>query len=100
MWALVLGPGTSDPISELPVTFKESIPVIEADDLNNVVAEPAFNEANIRTIIVLRLIVAVNAAKFYDAVGCLRTPQIMHYGNFLSDFKVEWDAYGDLRTKE
>ena len=68
--------------------------------MNNVEAEPAVNGGNIITIYVRRLIVEVNAAKIYDTVGRLMTPHSMHYGNFLSDFKVEWDAYGDLRTKE
>ena len=77
-----------------------SIPAIEAADLNNVEAEPAVNGSNISTFSVRRLLVEVNYAKFYDAVGRLMTPQSMHYGNVLSDFKVEWDAYKYLRTKD
>ena len=68
--------------------------------MNNVEAEPAVNGSNIRTIYVRCLIVAVNAAKFYDAVGPLMTPQSMHYGSVLSDFKVKWDAYEDLRIQD
>ena len=41
-----------------------SISAIEADDLNNVEAEPSVNGAKTSTISVCRLIVAVNAAKF------------------------------------
>ena len=67
--------------------------------MNNVVAEPAFNGVNISTISVRRLIVAVNAVKFYEDVGRLMTPQSMHYGNLLSDFKAKWDAYDDLRNQ-
>ena len=68
--------------------------------MNNVVAEHAVNGAKFSTTSVRQLIVAVNAVKFYDAVGRLMTLQSMHYGNFLSDFKVEWDAYEDFRTQD
>ena len=68
--------------------------------MNNVVAEPTVNGASISTIYVRRLIVAVNSAKFYDAVGRLMSLQSIHYGNFLSDFKVKWDAYKYLITKD
>ena len=77
-----------------------SIPAIEAADLNNVEAEPAVNGSKISTISVRRLVVAVNSAKFCDAVGRLMTPQSMRYGNVFSDFKVEWYAYEDLRTQD
>ena len=77
-----------------------SIPAIEDDALNNVEAEPAVNGSNISTFSVRRLLVEVNYAKFYDAVGRLMTPQIMHYGNVFSEFKVEWDAYKYLRTQD
>ena len=73
-----------------------SIPAIEDDALNNVEAEPAVNGANISTISVCRLVVAVNSAKFYNAVECLMTPQSMHYGNVLSGLKVKWDNYEDF----
>ena len=79
-------------IKYLPGTCKLSISAIEDVDLNNVKAKRDFNGANIRTISVHRLIVAVNTANFYDAAGRLMTLQSMHYGNVLSDFKVEWDA--------
>ena len=87
-------------IHYLSGTCKQSIPAIQADDLNNSEAEPSVNGENISTISVCCLIVAVNDAKFYDAAGRIMTPQSMHYRNFLSDFKVEWDAYEDLRTKD
>ena len=51
-------------IQYLPGTCKVSISAIEADDLNNVEAEPSVNGAKTSTISVCRLIVAVNAAKF------------------------------------
>ena len=68
--------------------------------MNKFVAETDVNRPKISTISVRRLVVAVNYAKFYDAVGSLMTPQSMHYGNVLSEFKVEWNAYRDLRTQD
>ena len=68
--------------------------------MNNVVEKPAVNRKNISTISVSRLIVAVNAAKFYGAVGRLMTLQNIHYVNVLSNFKVKWDAYKYLRTQD
>ena len=76
-------------IQYLPGTCKVSISEIEADDLKNVEAEPAVNGENISTIYVRHLIVSVNATKFYDAVRRLMNLQSMHYGNVLSEFKVE-----------
>ena len=87
-------------IQQLPGTCKDSIPAIEADSLNNFEAEPAVNGGNTITIYVRHLIVEVNAAKIYDTAGRLMTPQIMHYGNVFSEFKVEWDAYKYLRTQD
>ena len=68
--------------------------------MNKVEAEPAVNVSNISKISVRRIIVAVNSANFYNALWDLMTPHSMHYGNFLSDFKVEWDSYEDLRTQD
>ena len=87
-------------IQYLPGTCKQSTLAIEDDDLNNVVAEPDVNRSKTSTISVRCLIVAVSAAKFYDAAGCLMAPQSMHYGNVLSEFKVEWDAYKYFRTQD
>ena len=81
-------------------TCKESIPDIEAYSLNKVVAKPSVNEANTSKSSVRRLVVVCNTAKFYDAVRRIMTPQSIHYGNVLYDFKVEWDAYEDLRTQD
>ena len=80
-------------IQYLPGTCKVSISAIEADDLNNDEAEPSVNGENISTISARHLIVAVNAAKFYDTIRRLMTPQIIHYSNVLSYFKVECDDY-------
>ena len=68
--------------------------------MHTVLAEYAVNGANRSTIYVRRWIVSVNDAKFYDTVGRLMNPQSMHYGNVLSEFKVEWYAYKGLRTQD
>ena len=61
-------------IQYLPGTCKVSISSIKADGLKNVEAEHYFDGANISKISVRRLIIEVNAAKFYDASGRLMNP--------------------------
>ena len=84
-------------IQNLPSVCKETIPAIAEDENADVLAEPEVPGANISSISVQRLIVAMNAAKYYAAIGRGMTAQNMHYVNVLSNFKVEYEAYLNLK---
>jgi hypothetical protein len=87
-------------IQSLPSVCKETIPAIPPDAPAGIVGEEAVPGANISSISVQRLIVAVNAAKHYNAIGRAMTAQNMHYNNVLSLFKVEYEAYASLKDED
>lgn len=78
---------------------KEIIPAIAGDANANVAAEPEVSGANISSIKVQRLIVAVNAAKYYTADRWVMTVQNMNYTNNIKSFKEEYEAYMDLKKE-
>ena len=87
-------------IESLPKTCINTIPAIPEDLAAGIAAEPEVVGANISTISVRRLIVASNAANYYKSIGRTMASANMHYGNILSNFKVEWESYQDLKTKD
>ncbi len=87
-------------IQSLPSVCKETIPAIAADPATNTGAEPEVPGANISSISVQRLIVAVNAAKYYNSIGRAMTAQNMHYTSVLSQFKIEQEAYASLKDED
>ena len=84
-------------IESLPNTCKERIPEIAEDLVNGVQAEQMIPGANISYIAVRRLIVASNAVRYYTAIGRAPNTTNMRYAQVLTDFKVEWEAYEELR---
>ena len=87
-------------IERLPATCKESITAITADDDAGITAEPEIAGANLSSISVRRLIVAVKAAEYYTSIGRSMTANSMHYNQVLKQFKVEWDTYQNLRDQD
>ena len=87
-------------IESLPSTCKEKIPAITEDVPNGVTAEVEISGANVSSISVRRLIVASNAAKYFTSVGRAMTPINMHYTKVLSNFKIEWEAYLELKSED
>ena len=87
-------------IERLPATCKESIPAIAEDRAAGIVAEPAVPGANISSIAVRRLIIAVAAAKYYTSIGREMDASNMHYTNVLSKFKIEWESYEELKDND
>ena len=87
-------------IERLPAICKESIPEIVVDVAAGIAAEPAILGANISSISVRRLIVTANAATYYTSIDRVMTPANMHHSNILAVFKIEWDAYQDLKKEE
>jgi uncharacterized protein YjaG (DUF416 family) len=87
-------------IERLPTTCKETITAIVADEDAGVTAEPAIAGANLSSISVRHLIVAVKASKYYTSIGRTMTAENMHYIRVLKQFKVEWDTYQNLRDQD
>ena len=87
-------------IQALPATCKNSIPAVAEDLTAGILAETEVPGANVSSISVQRLIIAVQAAKFYSSIDRVMTPANMHYGNILANFKIEWDAYLDLKKQD
>ena len=87
-------------IESLPATCKERIPAIQEDLPNGVTAELEIAGANISSILIRRLIVACNAAKYYTAVGRALDLSNMQYTQVLTPFKLEWDSYMELRKED
>ena len=84
-------------IQNLPTVCKESIPAIAEDQANNIAAEAPVNGANISSISVRRLIVAVQAAWYYRLIRRVMNTSNMHYDNVLVNFKVEYESYAALK---
>lgn len=89
-----------DSIEALPKACSRSIDKVVADVANSVVAEPAVPGANINSLAVRRLVVAMHAAKFYDSIGRSPSDVNMHYNNVLKGFKEDYDAYALLRKQD
>ena len=87
-------------IEKLPAVCKEGIDEILADPANGIAAENAVNGATISSISVRRLIVAMEAAKYYEMVGRTMTPVNMHYINVLKNFKMEYDSYIEIKDSD
>jgi len=87
-------------IEGLPETCREKIAAVTADATLNIAAEPEIPSANIGSISIRRLLVAMNAVKYYQSIDRTINPANMHYGNVLSGFKLEWEAYRDLRKQD
>ena len=87
-------------IKYLPKVCKGDIAEIVLDADNGIDAEPAVNGANISSISVQRLIVAADAARYYQAVGRTLTIANMHYINVLKQFKLEWEAFEAVKKED
>ena len=87
-------------LERLPSVCKESIAAIVEDLPNGIAAEIAVPGANISSISVQRLIVAMHAAEYYAAIDRSMSVVNFHYTNILKNFKLEWDTYQDLRKQD
>ena len=87
-------------IESLPATCKDKIPAITEDVPNGVTAELEIAGANISSISVRRLIVACHASKYYTSIGRTMDLSNMRYTQVLSNFKIEWESYQELRKED
>jgi hypothetical protein len=87
-------------VEALSKACSRTIPAIAADVANGISAEAEVLGANISSISIRRLVVAMNAVKYYTSVG--RTPEAanMHYDNILSGFKTDYEAYCLLKKQD
>ena len=87
-------------IKNLPRVCKEYIDAIADDVANNVQAETAVPGANVSFISFQRIIVSTNAARYYASIGMTMDASSMHYGNIISTFKIEWEAYKAIMSED
>jgi hypothetical protein len=87
-------------IKLLPKVCKDGIDAIAGDAANGIAQENAVNGANISSISVQRLIVAADAARYYQAIGRTPTVNNMHYTNVLKEFKLEWEAFEAVKKED
>lgn len=89
-----------DSIEALSKACSRAIEAVAADDQLGIAAEPDVPAANISSISIRRLVVAMRAAKYYDSIGRIPNEANMHYNNILSTFKTDYDAYALLRKQD
>ena len=87
-------------IQDLPSICIKATPEVLEDVANNITAKAPVLGANVSSISVQRLIVAVHAAKYYIAIGRDMNVNNMHFNNVLSTFKIEYDAYKALKDED
>ena len=78
----------------------QTIAAVPDDPANNITAKPEVPGANVNSILIQRLIVALEAARYYESIGRTMEASNMHYNKVLTNFKVEWTAYEALRKED
>ena len=76
------------------------INAITDDYTTEIAVEPEIPGANISSISVHRLIVAANSAKYFTSIGRVVTPAAIHCTNVLFNFKIDYQAYVDLKYED
>jgi len=89
-----------DSIEALAKACEKTIPAVVADPANGISAENQVPGANVSSIAIRRLVIAMHAVKYYDAVGRVPTTASMHYKDVLTGFKVDHEAYTLLKKQD
>jgi hypothetical protein len=89
-----------DSIEALSKACSKTIPAVAEDLANGIVAENEVPGANIGSISIRRLVVAMHAAKYYTSIGRNINAVNMHYGNVLTGFKTDYEAYSLLKKQD
>ena len=89
-----------DSIESLGKVCNRKIDKITEDIPNGIPAENEVAGANISSISIRRLVVAMNASKYYKAIGRTTTIENIHYFNVLKAFKEDHEAYVLLKKSE
>lgn len=89
-----------DSIESLGKVCNRKIDKITEDIPNGIPAENEVAGANISSISIRRLVVAMDASKYYKAIGRTATIDNMHYSNVLKAFKEDHEAYVLLKKQD
>jgi hypothetical protein len=89
-----------DSIEALSKACSKPIPAVAEDLANGIVAENEVPGPNISLISIRRLVVAMHAAKYYTSIGRNVNAVNMHYGNVLTGFKMDYEAYSLLKKQD
>ena len=76
-------------MQHLPKTYKNSIPAINKDVSNSIGTETTISRANTSSILVIRLVTVVNAAKYYGSIARVMNRHDASYLTVIDYFKVE-----------
>ena len=87
-------------IEALSKACSKTIPAVAEDVANGIAAENEVPGANISSISIRRLVVAMNAAKYYTSIGRTINAVNMHYSNVLTGFKTDYEAYSLLKKQD
>ena len=86
-------------IESIPTTCRGEIPTITDDQSAGITSEPAFPGANISSVAIIQLIVAVQSSEYYTLVGRTMNATDMNYINVFWSFKIEWDIYEEFNKE-
>jgi len=89
-----------DSIEALAKACSKTIPAVAEDLANGIAVENEVPGANISSISIRRLVVAMHAAKYYTSIGRNINAVNMHYGNVLTGFKMDYEAYSLLKKQD
>ena len=87
-------------IEALSKACSKTIPAVAEDIANGIAAENEVPGANISSISIRRLVVAMYAAKYYTSIGRTLSAANMHYTNVLTGFKTDYEAYILLKKQD
>ena len=87
-------------LKELARNCREPVPAIQEDQAAGIQAEPEVPGAMIPTQSLVRLQIAAAAVKYYKSIGQTLTSDNLHYTNVLQHFKIENDAYEQLKEQD
>ena len=77
-----------------------TVPAVEADAAAGIIAEPAVPGTVISTVSMVRIATACEAVKYYIATGRVPDGTSMHYANVLVNFKVDYEAFKELKKQD
>ena len=83
-----------------PNTCKNGMPVIEVDSTNNIGSKASVVGSSVSSILLSRLITALNVAKHYGSIERVIKPQNVGCASFLETFKIEHDVFLSSKDKD
>lgn len=87
-------------IEALAKACTKTISAVAEDTANGITAEAEVPSANISSISIRRLVVAMHAVKYYDSIDRALSLDNMHYKNVLTGFKIDYESYVSLKKRE